>query len=112
MIEDEALEKYSGGASESNESKLSIRSNASNCIKLEDLPPARNIPEKKYSVEPDMLTGWRPRARNDTNEKFIIPITTTNYLVDEMVEHIIDKRPNGLKVVYLGPRHLSSYALH
>ena len=58
-----------------------------------------------------MITGWKPKRKNRTNEQNVFPLSFNNDVNDEIVAEL-SRRKSKYSIVYLGPRKLNSYLLH
>lgn len=67
------------------------------------LTPAVEIPKKSYSLEPDMLNGWRPPKRILLYTQSPFGLTFENRLLDPILRKLLSARNRSkYSVVYLG----------
>lgn len=66
---------------------------------LNQIPPAVEITTKNYSLEPDMMSGWRPNTRIVGP----VPLNFDNPVVDTIVEELIGFcSKHKERIIYLG----------
>ena len=65
--------------------------------------PPRELPNRSYSLEPDMANGWRPKRAVKTNFANVFSINYNESLVDEIIKELYKRKNNNKdKLVYLG----------
>lgn len=67
------------------------------------LSPASEIPKKSYSLEPDMLNGWRPPKRLLLYTHSPFGLSFENRILDPIVKMLLSPRyKTKYTVVFLG----------
>jgi hypothetical protein len=85
-----------------------LRSSRASCISISgldlimSLPPANDLISKRYSLEPDMATGWRPKAKVVGP----VPLNFEQLLVDQIAAE------TSRKLVFLGFRPTDTFSMH
>lgn len=69
------------------------------------IPPPQEIKRNSYSLNPDLETGWSPKS----NLPFPIPMLFENPSFDRMINKLIDKPHEKVKLCFLGPRFENTF---
>ena len=77
------------------------------------LAPSVPLPKEKYSLEPDMVFGWKPKFTNGAP----IPLKYTDNALDELLSEYYSnpdwfRNHKQMKVVYHGFRPCDSFRMH
>jgi hypothetical protein len=72
------------------------------------LPVGMPVLDKTYSLEPDMVFGWKPT----TNRPLPLPLRFSHSMTDTIVSTIASGRFPHWRLIYLGPRFLDTLDIH
>ena len=63
------------------------------------------LESKDHSLEPDMISGWRPKLPSCP-----LPLSYTNVYVDNLLKHLAND--DKFSVTYMGPRYANSVQIN